>query len=338
LGDVFFPDNPNRRDRAQQLSGDLQQMQFDFNAIKNDLDTTLANLKPKMNNLLHKLGFNTMEELKAKAQSVLQGEALENYNKLSQSMGDFGTFESYFWITLSAVAVTGAAVSAVVFAFFPPAGAALFGAIETAVAIVATLMIFVDIIQAAVMRDKMREAINKLVPARAQAKQALGRLDAIRTWAKGMYTMLDDLDNMDALAALATRLRENYEQWTPEYTKQILHELDNRRGSWTNEDPSDGSYNLRVMHSIEPKEVKVSCESNGQKFEDKWKLVSQSERNSCVVLSEGKEEILEATAPVDFKNMSQLKLVTFKLTPTDHSPQSDPLKKMFHITSILSLA
>jgi hypothetical protein len=98
ISDVFYPDNPNRRARANQLKSDIEAFCFEFNEVKASRQFTLQlipcfipdfrphrdrllnEVKPKLAAFLKSLGYNSPDELDQKVRSTLTGSQLAEYN------------------------------------------------------------------------------------------------------------------------------------------------------------------------------------------------------------------------------------------------------------------
>ncbi|KAF8868347.1 hypothetical protein BD779DRAFT_1598340 [Infundibulicybe gibba] len=81
---VWFPDNINRRDRAQQLSNDITMMQNDMIEAKAGMDRRSARMVPYINEVLRNHGMSTFDDLKARLDATLAPEQQRAYEKLVQ--------------------------------------------------------------------------------------------------------------------------------------------------------------------------------------------------------------------------------------------------------------
>ncbi|KAF8871918.1 hypothetical protein BD779DRAFT_1574691 [Infundibulicybe gibba] len=78
----WFPDNVNRRDRAQQLSNDITVMQQAVVEAKADMDKADARMVPFINEILQNHGMQTFDDLKAKLDASLTPEQKKVYDEL----------------------------------------------------------------------------------------------------------------------------------------------------------------------------------------------------------------------------------------------------------------
>lgn len=77
---IFYPDNPKRRDRAQQLADDCTNFSNMWKQKRADLDTKLGAYKQKLDKVLTAFGCQTIHDLDAVVQKMATGKALESWN------------------------------------------------------------------------------------------------------------------------------------------------------------------------------------------------------------------------------------------------------------------
>jgi hypothetical protein len=99
IGDIFFPDNPNRRRRAEQLKQQIEAFGNEFQQVKEaryeqevsisiinetdeTRDSTIDRIRSKLDALLKDRGFNGSQDLENKVRSILDGQELSKYNQL----------------------------------------------------------------------------------------------------------------------------------------------------------------------------------------------------------------------------------------------------------------
>ncbi|PFH49431.1 hypothetical protein AMATHDRAFT_4885 [Amanita thiersii Skay4041] len=146
MSDLFYPDNPYRRARAEQLRDDVQFICKQFEEAKEERNQLLKAIKPKLNDLMKKHGFNTTDELDSKVQAILKGDALKEYIRVKEQMDKNDEFiHTIFQITTVIGAATGIFLGALVIAGIMTGGAALsalglIGSVLGAIAVVAVLL------------------------------------------------------------------------------------------------------------------------------------------------------------------------------------------------------
>lgn len=82
---IFYPDNTNRRSRAQQLADDCQYAQQQFDATKAALKSSLGPLKDKLDKVLAAFNCNTVLDLDHIIQASATGQALQNWNNVKKT-------------------------------------------------------------------------------------------------------------------------------------------------------------------------------------------------------------------------------------------------------------
>ena len=78
---IFYPDNPKRRDRAEQLANDCKNYVDAWNNKRADLETQLGPYKEKLDKVLAAFGCQTIHDLDRVVQKNATGKALEDWNK-----------------------------------------------------------------------------------------------------------------------------------------------------------------------------------------------------------------------------------------------------------------
>ncbi|KAF8878192.1 hypothetical protein BD779DRAFT_1218307 [Infundibulicybe gibba] len=78
----WYPDNTNRRDRAQQLSNDITVMQQAVVEAKADMEKADERMVPFINEILENHGMKTFDDLKAKLDATLTPEEKKAYDEL----------------------------------------------------------------------------------------------------------------------------------------------------------------------------------------------------------------------------------------------------------------
>ena len=77
---LFYPDNPKRRDRAQQLASDCQSFVDEYNTKHQALEDDLGVYKDKVMQVLAAFGCSTIDDLDEVVQQNATGQALKDWN------------------------------------------------------------------------------------------------------------------------------------------------------------------------------------------------------------------------------------------------------------------
>ncbi|KAH7929535.1 hypothetical protein BV22DRAFT_120462 [Leucogyrophana mollusca] len=245
---LFFPDNPNRRARAEQLSDDCQNNQNDYKNAREALTQVLEPLHGKLDQVMKALGCQTLEEFDQKVLSTATGDALAEWEKVRTQYDTADMIECVIWTAAGIVALAGLAISTAMgifsFGIGFVAGMAVTGIIDM---VLATVGIIYDIIDGAIQRDKLRDAINQLFETRLKMKRTVYQAQAMMLIVPALNDWFDALiesGTVDQAKILASFERHkdhftsNESQWTFYKTAQTLREMDQLRNSWMNEDPS----------------------------------------------------------------------------------------------------
>lgn len=79
---IFYPDNPSRRTRADQLANDCNIYVASWNAKRADLERELGPYKEKLDKVLAAFGCQTVDDLDRLVQQRATGQALADWNKM----------------------------------------------------------------------------------------------------------------------------------------------------------------------------------------------------------------------------------------------------------------
>lgn len=79
---LFYPDNGNRHDRAQQLANDCQGFKVQFEMKKAALERALGPYQAKINNVMQAFGCKDLDDLNDLVQTHANREALEKWNSV----------------------------------------------------------------------------------------------------------------------------------------------------------------------------------------------------------------------------------------------------------------
>ena len=78
---IFYPDNPYRQKRAQELSNQCEYYKIDFYNIMYDLEAQLGPYKDKLSKVFEAFGCKNFDELALLVERTSTGQALENWKK-----------------------------------------------------------------------------------------------------------------------------------------------------------------------------------------------------------------------------------------------------------------
>ncbi|KIM35085.1 hypothetical protein M413DRAFT_32794 [Hebeloma cylindrosporum] len=243
ISDVFYPDNPNRRARAEQLRADILAYCNSYEEIKTARDKLLKEIGPRLATLLKNEGYDTPEALDAKVKSILTGDNLAQYLRVkcehdvhSELERTIFSISSYISIGsgvfLGGLALLGIITGGTAFA--------ILGGVAVALAAVAGILALLDVFEGDRERSNLREVIYKLGPERVKARRAQMMMQAISDWTVYIKQCLDS-------AAIRRNPRLIAEIWEGDFkvdfaksehrpVTEWLIDQDRQRGAWTNED------------------------------------------------------------------------------------------------------
>ncbi|KAG6854010.1 hypothetical protein C0991_011497 [Blastosporella zonata] len=82
----FYPDNPNRRLRAQQLADDCQRFQTEYDNIKAEIEKELGPYKEEMHEVLNAFGCRNLEDLDSLVKDTATKEGLQQWQEIKSSV------------------------------------------------------------------------------------------------------------------------------------------------------------------------------------------------------------------------------------------------------------
>ncbi|KAF9224617.1 hypothetical protein BS17DRAFT_780164 [Gyrodon lividus] len=244
---VFYPDNANRRNRVQQLTDDCNYIKQQYDATKLKLDQELAPCKEKLDKVLQAFNCSNITELDTLINSSVTGDDLARWNRVTDAYDKSQVVDEVIMGIQGIVAVAGLVFSTVGalaggIGFF--AGLGVTAELELVLAAIEAIY---ALINGAIQREKMRDAINALVPSRVKAKfvqEQLNELYECVPTIKAVYDAFEkagyDKDKIMALLKdghFLDSLQRETKKITYQATGQDMADMDSRRGSWTNEDP-----------------------------------------------------------------------------------------------------
>ncbi|KAJ7813989.1 hypothetical protein B0H14DRAFT_2851492 [Mycena olivaceomarginata] len=244
---IFFPDNPNRLRRAQQLADDCKYAQDQYDSAKKQLEATLGPYKEKLDKLLKAFGCNNIDDLDRLILSTATGDTLARWNRTKETYDASLIVDQVIMAAEGIVTVVGLTVS-IIGAL--AGGIGFFAGIGVTADILLVLGLIgavYDIINGAIQREKLQESINFTFPTRIKAKynqmqmdQLLKSLPAVQA----VYQACEELgyDKDKILQKFKDKkfldsLKTETSNITYYNAAQELADMDSRRGSWTNEDP-----------------------------------------------------------------------------------------------------
>ncbi|KAF8249513.1 hypothetical protein K440DRAFT_640888 [Wilcoxina mikolae CBS 423.85] len=185
INDLFYPDNPKRRERAEELEHDIKSLNKEFNDLKAKIDEQSKSMEEKLTKFLHSQGYNSIDELDESVQRILNGKDLEDWRELKKNL-KVDVFVEKLTFTISGLITIATGVFSAglwIFGIIPGATAvAAIEAVGAALAVVAVGFIVFEAIQGAQERARLEEAIRKLAFARVDAKQQLKTLMVYARW------------------------------------------------------------------------------------------------------------------------------------------------------------
>ncbi|KAJ2904428.1 hypothetical protein MKZ38_008101 [Zalerion maritima] len=243
LGDLFYPSNPKLRERCAELQGDIDHIGMNFDDAKERYDELDFQLQDTINNYLVAHSYSSFGELDDEIRARLDGDAVAEWQELDKKFGDMENISWAIKIVESSLVLGGAGALT--------AGVAI-GVVSLSTAFVAfaaisgiVLLLGIATAGAALfiggqVQKELKEAVEDLFYARAEAKLQYNRLQLLNQFMGSMakwIEMADDvrLEHYDTLWEMIQML--NTGQWTIEYANEGLEQLDQYRDSWTGADP-----------------------------------------------------------------------------------------------------
>lgn len=247
---VFYPDNPKRQRRCEELNADIENMRNEFNKLLERHKDNVLSMEPLLNRVLRALGYASIDDLNEKISGEMVGDVQKEWRKLKESI-DTSEKTGGILMGLASLVGLGGAISAGVLAMLGTITVATAGTALAVIGGVLVGLLIVDIIAGAIegakIRTRLREAIDKLFPRRAEAKIALERMRSIERWSNRFLIVLEAVDTdlpfekiMEELKLFSSYLgkpKELYDVITEQSVRETLLEMDKNRGSWRNEDP-----------------------------------------------------------------------------------------------------
>ncbi|KAL0570071.1 hypothetical protein V5O48_011889 [Marasmius crinis-equi] len=245
---IFYPDNPKRRKRAEELGNDCKYAQEQYDTSKANIERELGPYKEKMNRLLQAFNCRNIDDFDRLIQQTATGAALEHWNKVRENYDKSQEIDQIIMAAEGVVTIVGFTVSVIgaltgAFGFFVGLGVT-----ADILLVLGLLGAIFDLIDGAIQRSKLRDAINELVPTRIKARYAATQMQNLEkcipsiklvyaTFEKAGYDK-DKIAQLMKEGDILDSLQKGQTNITYRSIGQELANQDSGRGSWTNEDPS----------------------------------------------------------------------------------------------------
>lgn len=263
ISDTFYPDNPNRRNRANELYYDVQAIHMEFKELHETYERIMQNMEPQMNELLDVLGFRSVDEIVTAAEAILTGESLEKFREIQNRLDTMNKIDGVIAGVAAIVSLTSAALIGVLVVFsvitVATGGKALL-AVGLILLLISLAVLLAGIIEGARIRDELRENIKQNFDARREGKLLLEQLRVLTYWSTLMNALILSIDVTKGRDWILSQFRmfgtllegpkAMYDAITIESIDKKLYELDNSRGSWMKEDPPS-TYQTSTSPSFE---------------------------------------------------------------------------------------
>ncbi|KAJ8520443.1 hypothetical protein ONZ45_g2738 [Pleurotus djamor] len=245
---IFYPDNPKRRDRAQQLADDCTNCKNQYDAKHAEIEAILGPYKEKLDKVLRAFGCSTLDDLDRVVQKNATGQALDDWNNTKNIYDKTQIVDQVIMGAMGTIAIAGLAISTVGalaggFGFF--VGLAVTSDILLALGVIGAIF---DIVNGAIQRSKLRDSINDLFESRIKIKQVLAHIDNLNTWIPSITAIYQAYEEAGydpekiierfKTKGLMKPLEQDLRDDSFRQAAVDLNEIDRNRGSWTNEDPN----------------------------------------------------------------------------------------------------
>ncbi|KAF8871928.1 hypothetical protein BD779DRAFT_1574730 [Infundibulicybe gibba] len=245
---LFYPDNGNRYNRAQQLGNDCENYKYQFESKKAELERTLGPYQAKINKVMQAFGCNDLDDLSRLVEKTGTGEALAEWNRVKNVYDKTQMIDQVIYGAMGVVAVSGLAISTVGalaggIGFF--AGIAVTSQILLVLGVIGLIF---DAIMGAVNRAQLRDSINSLFESRLKIKRIVDHLDNLYLWMPIIHEIYQSFEEAGYTEAQIIQrlkdrkfdepIREDMKDDSYYNVARSLRSMDESRGSWVNEDPN----------------------------------------------------------------------------------------------------
>lgn len=240
-GDTYFPDNPKREARAEELARDCQ----NYAALSAEAAIALKKSLQKLNGKLAAIFGEPTTDSPFAPQSIEYGGVVFDVAKivappLLASAASWGLTVGATTYLVSTGEIGAAALVSLVglpVAFTIGVGA---GVVIVGIAVA----VGIGAIEGAVKRDKLREAIHGATPVRISLHKAQMANEMLKSHVEAIVRAVDALREANvggptiekSLETLAISSRNEVNCITDDSAIAALKQIDRSRGSWTNED------------------------------------------------------------------------------------------------------
>ncbi|KAI3323725.1 hypothetical protein HD806DRAFT_495451 [Xylariaceae sp. AK1471] len=241
VSDLFYPDNPKRRERAEGLRKDILQFVQDFDEAKEKKDEAFKLLKTELDAVLSKLGVKTRDELDKYIRDNMKNDAdLKAYDEFCKSIDEFDRNANLVVDIIGLVGIGTFVVGGLAALVGIVTFAATLGALEVVggLAAAAVLVVVVlSIYEGAVQREKLRDAIHTMVGKRAEAFQYVQRMKTLNAWVRSIVSDLQKGKTFDEMRDLLEEgLKEPWDRYTLDWCREQLRQVDIQNNAWMDED------------------------------------------------------------------------------------------------------
>ncbi|PXF45969.1 hypothetical protein BWQ96_04282 [Gracilariopsis chorda] len=182
MSDMFYPDNPSRSRRAEELYSDIKGIQRTYDSLRKQFLRTADQMEPHLNEILKSLGFKSFEELTQAARQNMSPQALKEFEEIMSRMETNNRVDGIITGVAALMSLGGAAVVGVLVmigTITAATGGAALIALGAVFAIFAVAAVIAGAIQGARVRTKLRNNIRDNFQKRRKAKLALEQMRVI---------------------------------------------------------------------------------------------------------------------------------------------------------------
>ncbi|PXF42960.1 hypothetical protein BWQ96_07298 [Gracilariopsis chorda] len=271
MSDMFYPDNPSRRRRAEELYSDIKGIQRTYDSLRKQFLRTADQMEPHLNEILKSLGFKSFEELTQAARQNMSPQALKEFEEIMSRMETNNRVDGIITGVAALMSLGGAAVVGVLVmigTITAATGGAALIALGAVFAIFAVAAVIAGAIQGARVRTKLRNNIRDNFQKRRKAKLALEQMRVIVYWSALLKALLRTINvskshehviaEFQKFAKILEGPKQMFDNVTFASVDRQLRKLDSERRSWTKEDPA----------SIQKRSFAVSFAANSDSQEE----------------------------------------------------------------------
>ncbi|KEY64415.1 hypothetical protein S7711_11263 [Stachybotrys chartarum IBT 7711] len=244
VGDMFFHSNPKLRTRALHLEADCQEALRRFEKKKVVFDALDKKLNVSIDVVLQSHGFDSAETLDARVGEIVDGETLREWDKLKHTIDLANAIDRAIYTIAGLTSIAGTAgIGTLVMAgaMSGPAGWTAIGGIGAATSVVAVLTVVASAVIGKVTQERLKDTVEDLFHARADAFLQLRRMTLICDWMRILVPHMDFLKGKEATGEPDKTLEglklKSPELWQMSETHKMLAGRDRMHREWTGADP-----------------------------------------------------------------------------------------------------